>query len=282
MVNRRGSILFIAGITLMLASCDDSKPAGNGPITLGDSSSIVTESDEQQLKDLVTDLQPVIPPSEGADEGTAAEPAKDTTKTATTAPAVPEKPAAAPALPNTPGMKAEFGEVTVMLPGIEVKQAGNKNLQRANGAVYTLVSGSIEQATLRVSGNVTKVSQRYHTVVIMKSNYGPIPLEQLSVTTRWEQMKGGNNAFPVAGLDTKSLEYYDADASDIRNAVQRAAQRRRLSRKKVQELVSSVRNVRSANQKPMTVVLRSVMWKVDGKDQNGRTFSKQIRIDVPL
>jgi hypothetical protein len=118
--------------------------------------------------------------------------------------------------------------------------------------------------------------------VILKSNMGELPLEALSVTTGWKQVKGGSNSFPVTGLDARNLEYYDADASDIRNAVQRVAKRRRMNHKKAQALLNSVRNVRSANQKPLTVALRSVMWKIDGKDAQGRTYSKQIRIDIPL
>jgi len=39
----------------------------HGPIVLGDSSTIVTETDPARLKDLVTDLKPVISSSEPRD-----------------------------------------------------------------------------------------------------------------------------------------------------------------------------------------------------------------------
>ena len=52
--------------------------------------------------------------------------------------------------------------------------------------------------------------------------------------------------------------------------------------KKVQEWVNSVSNIHSANQKPLIITLRSVIWKIDGKDEKGKTFSKQIRIDLPV
>jgi len=51
---------------------------------------------------------------------------------------------------------------------------------------------------------------------------------------------------------------------------------------KVQEWVNSLHNVRSLDQKPLFVVLRSVMWKIDGKDAQGKIFSKQLRVDIPL
>ncbi len=245
------------------------------------SKGIVTESDGEQLKDLVTDLQPVIPPAENKDEENATKPAVDTPKIATATPPIKTPTSPAP-LPNGPGLKAEFKDVTVMIPGLDVKQAGNKDLEKANGAVYTLNGGEINGATLRVSGTVTKVSQRYQSIVVMKSPYGDLPLEALSITTRWEQVKGGNNGYPITGLDSKSIEFYDADGEEIRDAVHRIGQRRRMSRKKVQDLVNSVKHLRAANQKPLTPVLRSVMWKIDGKDASGRIFSKQIRIDVPM
>jgi len=281
MVSKLINIGVVAGLMLFISSCDSSNPAAKGPIVLGDSSAIVTEADQQQLKDMVTDLQPVIPPAENKDEEQ--KPAADTPKT-TAKPEPDKKPAEQKAqpLPNTPGLRAEFKEVTVQIGGLGVKQAGNRDLQRANGAVYTLTSGNIAGATIRVSGSVTKISQRYQTISVMKSNAGDLPLEALSVTTRWENVNGGPNGYKITGLDAPSLQYYDADAEDIRDAVQRAARRRRMPRHKVQALVNSVRHLRAANQKPLVVVLRSVMWKIDGKDAQGRNFSKQIRVDIPL
>jgi hypothetical protein len=292
MVNRVKYIVSVTGLALMLSSCNNGQQSTTGPIVLGDSATIVTESDQQQLKDLVTDLQPVIPPAENKDQDPQTEQtAADTPNTTsgkpapanqTATPPAKQQPAAAPAPSSGPGLRAEFGEVTVQVSGLNVTQAGKKDLKRASGAVYTLNSGKINGSTLQVSGTVTRVSQRYQTIVILKSNMGELPLEALSVTTGWKQVKGGSNSFPVTGLDARNLEYYDADASDIRNAVQRIAKKRRMNHKKAQALLNSVRNVRSANQKPLTVELRSVMWKIDGKDAQGRTYSKQIRIDIPL
>jgi len=282
MNTRLKHIALVAGSALFLLACGGTSSGNHGPIVLGDSSTIVTETDPLKLKDLVTDLQPVIPPSENKEEETK-EPAKDTAK-------APEKPAATAAtpppaqqaLPNVAGLKAEFKEVAVLVPGLAVKQAGNSNLQRANGAVYTLQSGELSTSSLRISGNVTKVSQRYQTVVVLKDeDAGTLVLEALSTTTGWQPLKG-NGTYKITGLDARSLEVPDADAGDIRTAVTRAAQRRRMSRKRIQELTNDLRHVRAANQKPLTVVLRSVMWKIDGKDANGRAFSKQVRVDVPM
>ena len=292
MVIRLRNILLVVAGVLFFASCDDSRPVGSGAIVLGDSSVIVTESDPQQLKDLVTDLQPVIPPAENKDEDPgAAENKPDSSHKPMPAQAgAAASPAAAPTQPtppakivsNGPGLKAEFKDVTVIIPGLTVKQAGNPNLEKANGAVYTLNDGTVNGATMRIIGTVTKVSQRYQSVVVLKTEDGTFPLDALSLTTKWESVTGNNNTYRITGLDPKSMKVYDADAKNIKSAVQRMTQRRRMSRKMAQQIQNSTRNLRAVNQKPLYVELRSVMWKIDGKDANGRLFSKQIRIDVPM
>ena len=271
---------------LFLLSCKDRPSKNHGPIVLGDSSTIVTERDPQKLQDLVTDLNPVIPAAESKDtaESKPVAAAPDTTKKVkATTPTPPPSPAAfQQQLSASMGMLAEFKDVSVLITNVSGKLSGNTNLQRASGAVYTLASGNINGATMRLKGNVTKVSQRYQSTVVLRNNYGTFILEDFSTTTDWEALKGGGNQYRITGLDAQSLEVPEANANSIRNAVTKACKRRRISRKKMDEVVSSVRHVRKADQKPLLIVLRSVMWKIDGKDAQGKLFSKQVRVDIPL
>lgn len=281
--------LLLAGLCCtVLASCDDSGPAVHGPIVLGDSSLIVTENDATQLKDLVVDLKPEIPPAQEPEpqadpadtvaHGPGKPPPAGATPQATTENTQPAQPAA-----EVAGVKAQFKEITVTIAGIEAKQGGKADLTHASGAVYSLTKGDINGSRLHINGGtILKVSQRYQSIVVMKSEYGDMPLDALTHTESWDEISGSNGVYPVKGLAASSLEYDHASQSGIRNAVQRAAQRKRYSRKKVQEIVSSIRNVRSVNQSPFSVALKTVMWKIDGKDANGRLFSKQIRIDIPM
>ena len=273
-------IALLAAMTFLF-SCKDMPSKNHGPIVLGDSSTIVTESDPQKLKDLVTDLQPVIPAPENADSiaKATAEATADSAKKAKTVTAVP---APVQPMPDVAGLKAEFKEVTILIPGVNARQAGRPNLKNANGAVYTLTSGNLNGNTIRVTGNVTKVSQRYQSVIVLKNEMGTLMIDALGSTTDWASLKGSSNQYKITDLDTKSLDFPNVNNNAIRNAVGKAAKRRRYSRRKVEEWVSSVHKVRAANQKPLYVMLRSVMWKIDGKDANGRIFSKQIRIDMPM
>jgi len=265
---------------LSISSCNNPPAKTHGPIVLGDSATIVTEHDPKKLEDLVTDLNPQIPPSTPAPDTAKKVPAAgaDTAKPAVAAVNPPQ--AAAPV--SGPALKAEFKETTVTITGIDVKIAGKADLQKANGAVYTLNDKDFNAKNLLATGNVTKVSQRYQSIVILHSKMGDLPLDALTETTDWEPVKGSNGQYPVAGLDEHSLEYATANSGSIRNAVSKACQRRHYSRKKMQEYLSLVSGVRAANQKPLQVTLRSIMWKVDGKDAQGHLFSKQLRVDVPM
>src|ERR1022692_2514778 len=53
----------LAAVAVVFFSCNSMPSKNHGPIVLGDSSTIVTETDPDKLHDLVTDLQPVIKPA---------------------------------------------------------------------------------------------------------------------------------------------------------------------------------------------------------------------------
>ena len=282
MSNRYALILLPVVIVTLFISCNNKPSKSHGPIVLGDSSTIVTEKDPRKLTDLVTDLQPDIPPTPNPDSAGKGKPEDNKQSTKDSAKAVATTTVSEQGLPDVGGLKAEFKDFSLLIPNITAKLAGNPNLLNATGAVYTLLSGTLDGNTIRTTGNITKVSQKYQAVVMVKNKLGTLPLETLSNTTDWETVKGGKSAYPITGLDNESLSYPKVNNSAIRNAVVKAANRRRLSHKKMQEWLNSVGNVHSANQKPLIIVLRSVMWKIEGKDDKGKTFSKQIRIDIPL
>lgn len=247
---------------------------------LGDPATIVTETDSQHLKDMVTDLSPVIPEPAPTTETPTQN--TDTTKkqeVITTAPV--EKPTEA-AAPQGKGLTVAFEPVTVFIPNIETKTYRNQDPKKGSGASYQLIDGNLNNNQLKISeGNVTKVSQRYQTVVILKNSLGTLQLDALSNTTEWKELKGNKNTYTISGLDARKLEYADADASDIRKAVERALRAHRIAKRKHAEWLNSVRHTRDANQAPLKVVLRSVIWKIEGKDAKGKVYQKQLRIDLP-
>jgi hypothetical protein len=269
---RSVSLLILA--LLLTASCNRDKKQSNGPIVLGDSTTMVTETDPQYLTDYVDDIQLRTINYDSTNpikENIAAAPSDSTQQKNSTAPA-------------GKGLEAAFKGVTIFIPGIEARSLRQQNLENASGASYQLTGGDLNGKELRISGGatVTEVSQRYMTIVLAKTELGTLQLDRLDNLTDWKALSGGNNVYTISGLDANNLEYEKATPGQIRDAVERAARNKRFSRANIRRWVHEVQNVRSVTQSPLRVVLRSVMWKVEGQDANGKPFHKQVRIDIPI
>jgi len=279
------SYVFLALSPVLLPACKNMSSKSHGPIVLGDSSTIVTEKDPRKLNDLVTDLQPDIPPAPNPDTAGKSEKTAETNNVKDTAKQTkPTQPVAenSQQTEEVAGLKAEFKEVTILLPGVSTKIAGNANLKNAKEAIYTLQDGSLEHNVLKIKGTITKVSQRVESVLIIKSKIGTLPLDNVTAKSEFEAVKAGRGGYPIVDIDEESLPLPKINNQTLRNAVTRACTRRKMNHKKVQEWVNTIANVHSANQKPLSLSLRSVIWKIDGKDSGGKAFSKQIRIDIPI
>lgn len=256
----------LSSLLLLLAACGRNESASRGPIVLGDSSTIVTESDPTLLQDLVPDLKPTF------EEADTAAKLPDTTKAVQP---LAQNRQAAP----SGGLVVAFKEVTLNIPGIETRSYSTPDLQKAHGATYELTSGRLDGAELRITGaQATKVSQRMQTMLMLKDGSDELVLESLpKQLSAWEEISGSGGVYKISGLSAKELSYKMPSVNALRNAVQHAARKARLNRRETQEWLDAVRNLRSANQAPAVVVLRAAMWRVEGKG-----FSKELRIDVPL
>jgi hypothetical protein len=267
-------LLAFAALPAFTSCNNNTKASDGGPIVLGDPTTIVTEADSQYLQDMVLDYKPAKV-STPAPDTIAATPAADTAKTEipVTSNTAPTEETEAPEAPQGKGLKINLKDVIVFIPGIEAKGSGTS---------YQLRSGSLNGKELRISGGrIQKVSQRYQSVVVAKNSLGTLVLDNLSTTSAWKELRGTSNTFSITGL-SGTLAAPKANATTIRNAVSRAVKRQRMSRKTEQKWTSALRNVHSVNKKPLSTKLRSVMWKIDGKDSKGKAFSKQIRIDLAI
>lgn len=266
----------------LLFSCNNQggKQKNNQPIVLGDSSTIVTETDSSKLRDMVQDLNPDIPSHTVTDTPVAQQPATPPAADTAAGTAQTEQttPSQQPAASAGKGLTIAFKQVTVFIPNITTRP-NNRDLQKANGATYQLTGGNINGNALRIlSGNVSSVSMRYQTMLSVKlSNGNMLPLDDLNHTTNWKEMKGSNNVYPISGLTANRLETAEPSAAQLRRAIEHAARRHRLSRTAQRELERDARNL-SRHRLPVT--LRAVMWKIDGKDASGHTYSKQVRMDM--
>ncbi len=263
--------MFAIPALVLLAACGGVRnEKSHGPIVLGDSSTIVTETNPDLLVDQVQDLKPVLTDTTGLSSppDTASKPQQ-----------APAEPAPAAATAPMSGLVAAFKEITVNILGITTRMYHKQDLQHARAATYELSSGSLDGAQLRCSGGtVTSVKQRVQTMLMLKDGNDRLILESLpKQTSAWEEVKGSGGVYAIEGLGKNDLSYKLPSANALRRAVQTAARRAHLNRRDAREWEQAVRELRSANQDPAVVVLRAVMWRISG---NG--FSKELRIDVPV
>lgn len=242
-----------------------------GPIILGDSSMIVTETDSQYLSDIVTDFQPVTPQPERTPQE-----APHPADTAIAAPLAATAPAEAK------GLHVDFDEIQVFIADITTTSFSHSASNKKNAA-YMLTDGNLAGNKLQFSGEgtVTRVNQRYETVLAVEGTSGPLVLESLAQTSGWKTLKKEKDEVVLSGLEASKLTYFKATQSRIRSEVTKAARAQRMNRQEQQAYLNAVRNVRTANQKPMTVLLRYVIWQISGQDSKGRPFTKELRIDMP-
>lgn len=264
-------------LILLLGSCTgDSTIKSHGPIVLGDSSTIVTETDPELLKDNVADFQPVktiirdtVPPVQDTASRIAALKKTDTPKAATP--------------PVEKGLEIAFKPFTVFIPAIETRSFRQQDPANAKGVSYSLLKGKLEGNKLQVTGaTVTRVVQRYQTAVILKDrNAGNMLLQSLGTyNSDWQNLRGSGGSYQLSGFSRSQLRHNTVSGSSIRNAVRKAAKSNRLSRKEEEQLLHSVRNVRSADQAPLSIVLQSVIWKITAKDAAGKTTEREVRLDI--
>jgi len=264
------AILLTAASLLFLFSCKEEKKQTQGPIVLGDSSTIVTETDPKFLEDMVPDLQTTQEAGAAQQASPATTPAADTVK--------PEPAAATPVPANQKGLTLAFKEVTLFIPGIETHEYRKQNLSRSNSATYELRGGKLAGNTIQVqSGTVTKISQRYQTQLALQQGGRQLVLASLgNYLSNWETIGTSGKSFPLKGLEPRQLDYRNVSAAQIRTAVQKAARAQRLSRAETAEWEKLARSYKNNRQNPALVQLNAVMWRVEGKG-----FSKDIRMDVP-
>jgi len=269
-------LLFLA-LTFFVASCKNAGQKSRGAIVLGDSSTIITETDPVYLADFVDDiqLQNNMPDSAiTTDTATLPKPVADTVTLQQAAAQVPV---------SGKGLSVNFSEVNIFIPGIETQSFRNQNLKNLNGVSYQLQKGNLDGNQLIIKdATVSSVKQRYITTVVVTKDGKKMELDDLDETTSWTELKGNKGIYPVKGLSATELGYKKATSGVIRTAVSRAARENRYSRTEIKAWEDAVKNVKSVTQPPASVVLQSVMWRVEGKDKNGKAFRKEVRIDMPL
>lgn len=256
-----------------LQSCTNNKEGKNArPIILGDSSSIVTETDSTYLTDLVLDLDfGPMPDIEDLQDSS-----KQNNQRANV-------PLSKEMMLSGGGLKAPFPEVTMFIPGITTRTFQDIDYKKANGASFQLTSGELNDNYLILQGATElDVAMRYQTVIVVRTDLGMLELSTMKTLTEWTSVSGKNGMYKIEGLTPNKLQHDRGGNAAIIDAVNRATKRKRMSRATRVAWESSVKDANSTSQRPLYVELTTVMWRVRGKDKDGSNFQKQLRIDIPI
>lgn len=285
------NVIILLLTIILFASCDSTGSSEQPPtIELGDPATIVTETDSQYLRDFVVDLKLSDKPVQIAQ----AEPEQQEQAAQTTTPDTPQQ-QAEPTEPTTAGeptrenlltqkgLKVPFPQVKMFIPNIETRTYQKFNFETAYGASYEITDGKLDGNHLVLSskGTINAVYMRYQTIIVARNKLGMLPLESLRKTTDWKKITGEKGVYKIE-LPEGKLERIKVSNQAISRAVTRAARDRNWTASGRRQWLNSVRRVNSTNQKPLGPELRAVMWKVVGKDENGRPFQRQLRMDVPI
>ncbi len=266
--------LLLLAFLPFIFSCNNTsnKHKSRGAIILGDSSTIITETNPTYLEDYVSDLRPSTDTISLIDTSTVSQIKTDTVATVQKTPAASGK-----------GLSVEFSEVTIVIPNIEARSFKNQNTKTLNGVSYQLTDGALQGNQLTITGGkVNRVSQRYISTFVVTKGSKVMELDKMDETTSWKVIKGSGGIYKISGLETSQLDYKKVSASAVRTAVSRTAKANRMSRSEIREWENSVKNIKTATQAPIKLILQSVMWKIEGKDAKGKSFTKELRIDMPI
>jgi hypothetical protein len=267
---RKAVFILLVPVISGLLGCDsDTRPKKRAAIVFGDSTMIVTETDPKYLNDNVTDFRPKPEPI-AKDSSLAAAPV-ETPKAPEPKPEAPVA-TAAPAASNGKSLRIE-------IPGVA---GADIDWTKKNGVSVSVDEGSVKGKNLVVQGlTEVKVQQREQTVVLLRlRRAGRVKLSLPGDYSNWETLIGKNGSYAI----DQARAVYGAriKSNALRTAAQRAAKSARLSRRDTDELIRSLRNVQSANQKPLEAAIQSYVWRIDGKGADGKPVHRELRVDIRL
>lgn len=270
------STLFLIAVLSLLQACQSSESAHRrGAIVLGDTATIVTETNPTYLSDNVADFE--LPKEQVQEE----KPVVDDAPVAKEAPATEEPKSDAAEVPQTKGgLDVPFVGMPISISNVQARVGRQVDWHKARGASYTTSESNFNGKTLSIkSAHVLKVMQRYQTVVLVQSNKGKLyKLNVPSSTSAWQTLKGNNGNYALSGLAKNQLQYGQSiSPAALKKAIQKLARVQRLNHKEEEQLMRSIRNV---HQGPCVVALQSIVWKISAKDASGKPLERELRIDI--
>ncbi len=270
-------LLFSALPLLLLTSActHTGTQTANAPIVMGDSSTIVTETDSKYLKSVFSDYEMAAPQEKPQPQ--AAPPKSDTPVGA--APVAETPMPATAGKQNGPGLSVDFGDIDIFIENLRVRNA-NVAAKGSRSVAYASDGSSFQPKNLVVNGAPaanSSLKQKTDFEVMLNTGKEMLPLPALGKqSTGWQSVSGKNGTFALA---TPSEPTFKVTNAAIKNAAQQAARKAGMNRKEQTALLSRLSRVNTVDGDLLQSKAVATLWQLTAKDAKGKTVTKEIRVD---
>ena len=266
--------LYISFLLLVFLSACKERPKNAAPIILGDSTYIVTEQDTNYLQNLTEDIAPTKKKS-AESQITKMMVQVDSLKSSQ------KMEEASNADVKLNGFTINFSECSVIFDGITDHALNATQNERATHSVsYLKDAGSLLETQLEVSALTDiQVEQRLFVKLSVEKNGESVILNDLGkFTTPWYPLAGKNNRFVSVG--TNSLLFEKTDAGKIKNALESALRKKKMSKDEIQSWMKEIAQTKAYTDAPCVLVPTSAQWRIMGK-LDGKVVRKLVQFDTP-
>jgi len=278
--------IFLGLLVPIFASCDNNNSISSKnfePIVLGDSSKIVTETNPENLKNVVNDVEyntvtkevatPVVAPK--TDTIAQTPPPKVASEP------VAEKPTSVVATSNSANnFTLNIGNNTqLVFSGISTKEFKKQDPATSNDLSYLVTAGDIQKMTISVTnGKIKTIQQRYQSTVGLIVEDNVFALKSLGTkTSDWASQKG-NGAYKFT--ESGKLIFNTVSAQKLKDAAQKMLQQKRYKSTVINTFLNKIGSKANPNSDPFKVIAQNYQFQIEGTDSKGKAFTKIVRLDL--
>lgn len=273
------SIVVCAGLAMTACENTTSNQKFN-PIVLGDSATIVTETDAAFLKNNVDDLEyrsnlPTVGEAADKDARVSESASKQTVPKDT----VSTQAAVATSRVQDGHKVAIGGGSSLIIGGVKLREFKNQDGIKESYLDYLITSGSYDKAIVSLDkGKIKRVAYRYKSGVNYTVSNKKISLSALSSDySNWNNVALNGNQVAIPKVSDKNAP--KVNYRTLRTAVQKELKARNYKSSEVNKAVKSIGSRTSVNSAPFSVHITEVTVKVTGTDAQGKAFEKYIKLE---
>lgn len=233
--------------TITLASCTDEVMEKElPPIVMGDSATIVTETDSQYLRNEVADL--VLE--------------------------TPEKKAPAPKDTTPTVIKEDV--LTLTESGIVIRFEGCRRFQEQGGKYLIAASSFPSAISFSPALKTVSITQSYKSYLQAKGTKGTLSLAQLGhYSAQPQKLNAAGKTQPLSTAIFMSM-----GAKQLQDGLKKALAASGKPRKDRDVWLRELRNVKSEKDKALETVVSEVSFVINGKSPAGKTISKTVVFEI--